>query len=691
VALHAIRLTGGIVDAAVLLAFGCYALWDSSQVRGEAAAERWERYRPASGDDGGGVGDGGAGGSGDTLRASFAGDSNSPSFAALRAVNPEVIAWLDLYGTGIDYPVAQGKDNMKYVNTDAKGSYSLAGSLFLDSDADAGFADFASVIYGHHMEGKALFGGLGLFAERAYFESHAYGRLYVDGRWHGLEAVAFVSTDAYDGEVYRAGITAPEDRRTYLDALLARALQVRDGSGLEAADGAAGSAVQAAAPGAPGDAASTVSVPGIGWTDGLADERLVLLSTCSPGATNARDILVCRLTDTVVPNPFAEPATTVAGTGAQGAVGGSDTLAAIASTWRGLPLWAKMATVAALAALVSVTLWACLHYGRRRRDRRAHAPRLMIMVLLALSGALAAFAFPAPVAYAAGPSEVHLTVAQQVMCKGAETDEGGFSYLLSARSPGAPLPKGASGTSWPFGITGTGEAAVGPIAFTSAGHYVYELRAVTDARPGYSYDTRRYTIEVFVDSGLGTVIAAYSEVGIKVPALAFTHGYEPPPPPPPDDLDDLDDPDRPDGPDGPDGPDNPDGPGGSGETDDPDNPDGPDGPQGAGSPGSGSGPAAGGADPAAPAGGEGSEDGPTGGSTGTEDDNSTAGSDAGAGGGGAQGGGGPGAGDGGTERTWNLLNLVYALAFALVGIIGVAFLLAARRKADPSDEGNGVG
>jgi SrtB family sortase len=260
-------------------------------------------------------------------------------------MNPEVIAWLDLYGTGIDYPVTQGKDNMKYVNTNAAGSYSLAGSLFLDSGADASFADFASVIYGHHMEGKALFGGLSLFAGRDYFEDHTYGRLYAAGRWYGLEAVAFVRADAYDGEVYRAGITAPEDRRSYLEALSARALNVRDESGLE--EGCAGEP---------------------------AGERLVLLSTCSPGATNARDILVCRLTDKVVPDPFAGATAAATGAGAATAVAaqsiadGPNTLTAISEAWRELPLWIKAANVGALAALVAVVLWACLRRRRRFKD-----------------------------------------------------------------------------------------------------------------------------------------------------------------------------------------------------------------------------------------------------------------------------------------------------------------------------------
>jgi sortase B len=249
----------------VLLAFGCFALWDTSQLRAEASTVRWEPYRPA--DDATGA---------DAGRASFEGDAatGAPSFASLRATNPEVIAWLDVYGTNIDYPVTQAESNMKYINTDAMGAYSAAGSLFLDSGSDAAFLDFTSIIYGHHMEGDVFFGGLGRFSDSAYLEEHRYGRLYADGRWQGLEAVAFVHADAYDKAVYRTGDLPRQDRDAYLQTLYARALHVR----------------------------------GNKWPDGVADGRLVLLSTCSPGATNGRDILVCVLSNTVVPDPFAATA-----------------------------------------------------------------------------------------------------------------------------------------------------------------------------------------------------------------------------------------------------------------------------------------------------------------------------------------------------------------------------------------------
>ena len=63
----------------------------------------------------------------------------------------ECIGWIEIYDTGIDYPLMQGKNNSKYLNTSPEGKYSLAGSIFLDWQCDPKLRDSFSLIYGHHM------------------------------------------------------------------------------------------------------------------------------------------------------------------------------------------------------------------------------------------------------------------------------------------------------------------------------------------------------------------------------------------------------------------------------------------------------------------------------------------------------------------------------------------------------------
>lgn len=67
------------------------------------------------------------------------GEDNGPTFEELRAINPDVCAWITLDGTKIDYPVLQGEDNLTYINKDVYGNFALAGSIFLDSNCDRSF------------------------------------------------------------------------------------------------------------------------------------------------------------------------------------------------------------------------------------------------------------------------------------------------------------------------------------------------------------------------------------------------------------------------------------------------------------------------------------------------------------------------------------------------------------------------
>ena len=244
----AIKAVNGIVDIIILtviillVAYAVYALWDSKQIYRAADKAQYAVYKPTA-------------------------ENEGKSFKELQAINAEVIAWLSVYGTNIDYPVTQGPDNMKYVNTNAEGLYSLSGSIFLDAGNSKDFSDYNSIIYGHHMENKVMFGDIGTFSLKSVFDSHRYGNLYFDEKDHGLEFFAFVHTDAYDGLVFTPNVRE-ENREAYLAGLAARAIHERD--------------------------------IGIQPTD-----RIILLSTCSSSSTNGRDILIGRLTGDTFDDPFA--------------------------------------------------------------------------------------------------------------------------------------------------------------------------------------------------------------------------------------------------------------------------------------------------------------------------------------------------------------------------------------------------
>lgn len=99
--------------------------------------------------------------------------------AADQPIQGNMVAWLTVDDTMIDYPVMQGETNEEYLNKDPYGNYSMSGSIFLDSRNTADFTDAYSLIYGHHMEGDYMFGPLHYFLEQEYLDTHPSGELIV--------------------------------------------------------------------------------------------------------------------------------------------------------------------------------------------------------------------------------------------------------------------------------------------------------------------------------------------------------------------------------------------------------------------------------------------------------------------------------------------------------------------------------
>jgi sortase B len=265
------------------LAMGCYALWDSHMVYDRANVGQWQPYKPT--------------------------EPEPLSFWELQRINPEVCAWLTVYGTNIDYPLCQATPETedKYLTTDAKGEYSLSGALFIDVADAADFSDFSTIVYGHHMENEVMFGGITNFAQKEYFDEHQYGNLYAANRDYGLEFFCFLDADAYDRSIYRHAFSNASDREGYLNLLHERARNWRDGMEVG------------------------------------TDDRIVLLSTCSAGYTNAREILVAKICSERFKNKFSKIPNF--GTGVDVQEGGF-----------GIPLWCWLALLI-LLVLVAVIVW----------------------------------------------------------------------------------------------------------------------------------------------------------------------------------------------------------------------------------------------------------------------------------------------------------------------------------------------
>ena len=184
-------MTTVAVLAAVLTAYGLYVLYDIFYISENAFVSRdLLKYRPG-------------------LTITDA-EKEQESFAELRAINPDTVGWIELFGTHINYPVVQGRDDLEYLNKDIYGNSTMSGSIYLAADNSSGFNDWYNLIYGHHMDNGAMFGDIDRYLDQEYFDAHRHGILQTPDGIYDINVLACISTDSYEGTVYRMEPDAAE-------------------------------------------------------------------------------------------------------------------------------------------------------------------------------------------------------------------------------------------------------------------------------------------------------------------------------------------------------------------------------------------------------------------------------------------------------------------------------------------------
>ena len=226
--------------AAVCLLYSCYVLFDIFYNNNKAyVSNDLLQYRP---------------------KADAAGEV---SMEELKAINEDVVGWITIPGTNIDYPVVQGADDLHYSSHDVYGNGSLTGSIYMAAGSSPELEDYYTIIYGHHMANGAMFGDIDKYEDAEYFAQHSHGTVTAQNGVWDLDMLACVHTDAYERTVYS---TADRDEKGIAELHE----YIRE------------NAVQY-------NAAMT--------EEKLAKaEKLIALSTCADATTNGRLVLFCTMT-----------------------------------------------------------------------------------------------------------------------------------------------------------------------------------------------------------------------------------------------------------------------------------------------------------------------------------------------------------------------------------------------------------
>ena len=180
------------------------------------------------------------------------------------AKNSDLVGWVSIPGTRIDYPVMQTKDSPDfYLKHAFDKSYSSYGVPYLAENCDVGISDNL-VLYGHHMSNGSMFSDLCRYESEDFYREHKTIHFDTLDSFGEYEVIAAFKTVAYSGEGFKYYHFVNAESAEAFDEYIAecKALALYD-TGVSAEYG----------------------------------DKLITLSTCEYSRTNGRMVVVAKLLD----------------------------------------------------------------------------------------------------------------------------------------------------------------------------------------------------------------------------------------------------------------------------------------------------------------------------------------------------------------------------------------------------------
>lgn len=185
----------------------------------------------------------------------------------LQEINSDIVAYVEIDGTNISYPVLQATDNDYYLYKNYKKEYSEDGSIFLDKDVNLSLPSCNFLMYGHNNQNSAMFSELLNYQNKSYYEEHPKIRFVTKKADEEYDILACFYSKAYythEKNVFRYYFFVNAGTEKEFDEYVTNCLQ------------------------------ASIYDTGIRATYG---DQLLTLSTCSYHTENGRFVVVARKTN----------------------------------------------------------------------------------------------------------------------------------------------------------------------------------------------------------------------------------------------------------------------------------------------------------------------------------------------------------------------------------------------------------
>ena len=115
----------------------------------------------------------------------------------LQETNQDIVGWLEIENTSINYPVLQGRDNEYYMTHNYKKEKSKNGSIFLNKDYAWNIPSNNLLIYGHNLNNGTMFQELLKYSDESFYKKHPTIRFTTENEDSEFEIISVFKSRVY--------------------------------------------------------------------------------------------------------------------------------------------------------------------------------------------------------------------------------------------------------------------------------------------------------------------------------------------------------------------------------------------------------------------------------------------------------------------------------------------------------------
>ncbi len=148
------------------------------------------------------------------------------TYEEAKALNEDVVGWITIPGTSIDYPVVRCDNNEYYLGRNVEKQKSRYGSIFMDFRNAESDQQKHIILYGHNMKNGTMFHDLMNYKQKDFFDEYKYIYFLWDGTetvWEVYLATIVPSTDGYTVNYIATRFADDNNFATYMAEMIAYA------------------------------------------------------------------------------------------------------------------------------------------------------------------------------------------------------------------------------------------------------------------------------------------------------------------------------------------------------------------------------------------------------------------------------------------------------------------------------------